>query len=119
MRPDPSDDPLPGETIYDGACGSAGFLCESYDYLRPQATSTAKLKALQERTLYGKEKKSLACVIGVMKLIHHGVEAPNLLHTNTLSENLADFQAKDQYDIVLANPPFGGKERREIARSFR
>lgn len=112
--------PKLGETIYDGACGSAGFLCEAVDYLRrehPQR-SVAQDQALQERTLYGKEKKSLAYVIGIMNLILHGIEAPNLIHTNTLTENLADIQEKDRYDIVLANPPFGGKERPEVQQNF-
>jgi type I restriction enzyme M protein len=112
--------PQLGETIYDGACGSAGFLCESFDFLRrehPERT-TAQDKRLQEATFYGKEKKSLAYVIGIMNLILHGIEAPNIVHTNTLTENLADIQEKDRYDIVLANPPFGGKERPEVQQNF-
>jgi type I restriction enzyme M protein len=51
-------------------------------------------------------------------MILHGIEAPNIIHTNTLTENLADVQAKDQYDVVLANPPFGGKERPEVQQNF-
>lgn len=51
-------------------------------------------------------------------MILHGVEAPNIVHTNTLAENLADIQEKDRYDIVLANPPFGGKERAEVQQNF-
>ena len=112
--------PRLGETIYDGACGSAGFLCEAFDHLRranPKRT-TAQDKALQERTFYGKEKKSLAYVIGIMNLILHGIEAPNLIHTNTLTENLADIQERDRFDLVLANPPFGGKERPEVQQNF-
>ena len=111
-------DPKIGQTIYDGAVGSAGFLCESYEYLRPQAKKAADLKTLQERTFFGKEKKSLAYVIAIMNMILHGIEAPNIIHTNTLSENLADIQDKDRYDIVLANPPFGGKERKEVQQNF-
>jgi len=110
--------PKIGETIYDGACGSAGFLCEAFDYLRPLATKAADLKTLQERTFYGKEKKSLAYVIAIMNMILHGIEAPNIQHTNTLAENLADVQEKDRFDIVLANPPFGGKERKEVQQNF-
>ena len=111
-------DPKIGQTIYDGAVGSAGFLCESYEYLRPQAKKAVDLKTLQERTFYGKEKKSLAYVIAIMNMILHGIEAPNIIHTNTLAENLADIQDKDRYDIVLANPPFGGKERKEVQQNF-
>jgi len=111
-------DPKIGERIYDGACGSAGFLCEAFDYLRPQATKAQDLKTLQTATFYGKEKKSLAYVIAIMNMILHGIEAPNILHTNTLGENLNDIQDKDRYDIVLANPPFGGKERKEVQQNF-
>jgi type I restriction enzyme M protein len=53
-----------------------------------------------------------------MNLILHGIEAPNIVHTNTLAENIADIQEKDRYDIVLANPPFGGKERKEVQQNF-
>lgn len=48
----------------------------------------------------------------------HGIEAPNIIHTNTLTENLADIQDKDRFDVVLANPPFGGKERKEVQQNF-
>jgi type I restriction enzyme M protein len=112
--------PRIGERIYDGAVGSAGFLCESYEYLKqtnPKRTTTQD-RTLQERSFYGKEKKSLAYVIAIMNMILHGIEAPNVIHTNTLTENLADVQDKDRYDVVLANPPFGGKERKEVQQNF-
>ena len=80
--------------------------------------STDDLKTLQTRTFYGKEKKSLAYVIAIMNMILHGIEAPNIVHTNTLAENLADIQEKDRYDVILANPPFGGKERKEVQQNF-
>jgi type I restriction enzyme M protein len=111
--------PKLGERIYDGACGSAGFLCESFDYLKLNNKLTTKnLKTLQEGTFYGKEKKSLAYVIAIMNMILHGIDAPNIIHTNTLTENLADVQDKDRYDVILANPPFGGKERKEVQQNF-
>ena len=111
--------PKIGDRIYDGACGSAGFLCESFDYLKAKKNLTTKdLTTLQTRTFYAKEKKSLAYVIAIMNMILHGIEAPNVIHTNTLSENLADIQEKDRYDVVLANPPFGGKERPEVQQNF-
>lgn len=115
--------PRIGETIYDGAAGSAGFLCEAYDYLRQggrekKQLSTNDLKTLQERTFYAKEKKSLAYVIAIMNMILHGIETPNVIHTNTLAENLQDIQPSNQHDIILANPPFGGKERKEVQQNF-
>jgi type I restriction enzyme M protein len=115
--------PKIGETIYDGAAGSAGFLCEAFDYLRQGGRdktklSTSDLATLQNDTFYAKEKKSLAYVIAIMNMILHGIEAPNVLHTNTLSENLQDIQPSNQHSIILANPPFGGKERKEVQENF-
>ena len=111
--------PKIGETIYDGAVGSAGFLCEAFTYLKAQPKlTTTDIKTLQERTFYGKEKKSLAYVIAIMNMILHGIEAPNIIHANTLAENLADIEEKNRYNIVLANPPFGGKERKEVQQNF-
>lgn len=111
--------PTIGNKIYDGAVGSAGFLCEAFEYLKESKKLTTKdAEILQTKTFYGKEKKSLAYIIGIMNMILHGVEAPNIIHTNTLAENLADIQEKDRYDIVLANPPFGGKERVEVQQNF-
>lgn len=115
--------PKIGETIYDGAAGSAGFLCEAYDYLRQGGSeqkqlTTSDLKTLQEKTFYAKEKKSLAYVIAIMNMILHGIEAPNVMHTNTLAESLQDITPKNQHDLVLANPPFGGKERKEVQQNF-
>jgi type I restriction enzyme M protein len=115
--------PQIGETIYDGAAGSAGFLCEAFDYLRKGGREQKQLKSadlhtLQESTFYAKEKKSLAYVIAIMNMILHGIEAPNVIHTNTLAENLQDITPNKQHDIILANPPFGGKERPEVQQNF-
>jgi len=111
--------PKIGETIYDGAFGSAGFLCEAFNYMKvSKSLSSKESETLQKHTFFGKEKKSLAYIIGIMNMILHGIEAPNIIHTNTLAENLADIQEKDRYDIVLANPPFGGKERAEVQQNF-
>ena len=118
-------DPKIGDKIYDGAAGSAGFLCEAFDYLKSDPSagsgsglSTKEWEILQKHSFYGKEKKSLAYIIGIMNMILHGVEAPNIIHTNTLAENLTDIQEIDRYNVVLANPPFGGKERAEVQQNF-
>ena len=114
--------PKIGERIYDGAVGSAGFLCEAHDYMRHpkdgSKLSTSQLETLQTKTFYGKEKKSLAYVIAIMNMILHGIDAPNIIHTNTLAENISDIQEKDRFDVILANPPFGGKERKEVQQNF-
>jgi type I restriction enzyme M protein len=111
--------PQIGERVYDGAVGSAGFLCEAFEHMRGKPNlSTRDIKTLQQNTFFGKEKKSLAYVMAIMNMILHGLEAPNIIHTNTLTENLADVQDKDRYDVILANPPFGGKERKEVQENF-
>ena len=111
--------PKIGQTIYDGAVGSAGFLCEAFAYLMESKKLTpTDVDTLQKKTFFGKEKKSLAYIIGTMNMILHGIDAPNIVHTNTLGENIADIQERDRFDIVLANPPFGGKERAEIQQNF-
>lgn len=111
-------DPQIGDRIYDGAVGSAGFLCEAYEYMREKKLTTSELETLQTKTFYGKEKKSLAYVIAIMNMILHGIDTPNILHTNTLAENINDIQDKDRFDVILANPPFGGKERAEVQQNF-
>lgn len=111
--------PTIGETIYDGAVGSAGFLVEAFDYLQKSKKLTTKdWETLQHDTFFAKEKKSLPYVIGTMNMILHGIEAPNLIHTNTLAENIMDLQEKDRFDVILANPPFGGNERKEVQQNF-
>jgi len=111
--------PAIGNTIYDGAVGSAGFLVEAFEYLKSSKNlSTKDVEILQKKTFYGKEKKSLAYIIGIMNMILHGIEAPNIVHANTLATNIADIQEQDRYDIILANPPFGGKERAEVQQNF-
>lgn len=111
--------PQIGEKIYDGAAGSCGFLCESYEYMMDRMDKTTdNLRTLQEETFYGKEKKNLAYVIGIMNMILHGIEAPNLIHTNTLTESIRVLQEKDRYHVILTNPPFGGKERPEVQQNF-
>lgn len=112
--------PKIGETIYDGACGSAGFLVEAYNYLteNQHKLSSAQMDILQHKTFYGKEIKSLAYIIGIMNMILHGIETPNIRHMDTLAENINDIQETQRYDIILANPPFGAKMRKETQQNF-
>ena len=111
--------PKIGETIYDGACGSGGFLVETYNHIKENKTLTvSELNKLQTKTIFGKEKKNLAYIIGLMNMILHGIEVPNIIKTNTLSENIMNFQEKDKVDVILANPPFGGGEQTQIQQNF-
>lgn len=111
-------DPKIGETVYDPACGSAGFLCEAFTYMAEKIKSTHDNKILQEETFFGKEKKPLPYIIATMNMIFHGLQAPNIIRGNTLAENLSQIQEKDRKNVILANPPFGGAERSEVKQNF-
>lgn len=113
--------PQPGQTVYDGAAGSCGFLIEAFDYIINKyrnKLSTEQWQFLHENTFFGNEKTPLAYTMGVMNMILHGIESPNILKQNTLTANIRDIQEKDRYDIIVANPPFGGKEKPQIQQNF-
>lgn len=110
--------PQIGETVYDGACGSAGFLCEAYTYMHEKVTNASEEETLQKKTFYGKELKGLAYIIAMMNMILHGVQSPNIIRTNTLTENLSNITPSEQKNVILANPPFGGSEREEVQQNF-
>lgn len=113
-------DPKVGETIYDPACGSGGFLVESYKYLLEKSDnlSTNDMEFLQTKALLGKEKKGLPFIIANMHLIFSGIKTPNIVRANTLSKNIMEIQEKDRVNIILANPPFGGKENESVQMNF-
>jgi type I restriction enzyme M protein len=111
-------DPKIGETVYDPACGSAGFLCEAFLYMKDKIKSVSDHETLQKKTFYGKEKKGLPYIIATMNMIFHGVSAPNITHGNTLAMNLSQIQESDRKNVILANPPFGGNERGEVLQNF-
>ncbi len=111
-------DPKLGKTIYDGAAGTAGFLVEAHDFLKKKKLSVKQLKFLKEETFIGKNKMAQPYLLGTMNMILHGIEAPNMAHTNTLTEDTADIQEKNRYDYILANPPFAGNERKEVQNNF-
>ncbi len=111
--------PKIGDKIYDGACGSAGFLVEAFNYLKEsKALTVDEMDILQKNTLFGKEFKPLPYIIATMNMILHGVEAPNIIRKDTLSENIMSVQTKDQFDVILANPPFGAATSKSDIQNF-
>lgn len=107
--------PKIGETVYDGAVGSAGFLVEAFEYMKAGKELTPKQSdILQHETFYGKELKALAFIIGTMNMVLHGIESPNIKHGNTLEENVLDMEEKDRVDVIVANPPFGARGDKEV-----
>lgn len=111
-------DPHIGETIYDWATGSCGFLIECHNHLKPLAKTTQDLNWLKHDALWGNEKTPIAYILWVMNMILHGIENPNINKKNTLTDDIRSFEEKDRYNIIIANPPFGGKEKDQIQANF-
>ncbi len=111
-------DPRVGQTVYDPAVGSGGFLIQAYDYMVEQDMNEKQLEFLKRESFFGNEKTGLAYIMGVMNLILHGISNPNIIKKNTLTTDVRQIQEKDRFDIVLANPPFGGKEKDTIQQNF-
>jgi type I restriction enzyme M protein len=108
--------PQIGETIYDPFCGSCGFLVEAYLHLQKQEKTTKDHRILQYDTFVGQEKKALPALLGIMNMVLHGMRVPDIRRRNTLAENLKN--VSERFDIVLTNPPFGGKENAQIQENF-
>ena len=110
--------PKMGERILDPAAGTGGFLVETYEYLKKQQRTAADRKTLQSRALYGVEKKPMPYLLGMMNLLLHGVESPNLRRDNALKVPLREIGEKDRFDCIVTNPPFGGEEEKGIQANF-
>ena len=118
-------DPKVGETIYDPGCGTGGFLAQAFDHMRtrlgPDATAD-DLRALREDTFWGREKADLVYPIALANLVLHGIDRPHIWHGNTLTDQEVYgglfAGAPDQFDVILMNPPFGGKEGPEAQTRF-
>ena len=110
--------PKLGETVLDPACGTGGFLVESYEYLKPQVKNSKEQKSLQTATLFGVEKKPLPYLLSTMNLLLHGIETPNIRRDNALKNPLNEIGEKDRFDVIVTNPPFGGEEEAGIQLNF-
>src|SRR5208283_5392533 len=110
--------PKLGDTIFDPACGTGGFLVESYELLKKQVKSRQDFDTLQHRTLRGVEKKPMAYLLGMMNLLLHEIDRPNLIRSNALIKPLNEIGDKDRVDIIVTNPPFGGEEEKGIQLNF-
>ena len=110
--------PQMGETVLDPACGTGGFLVEAYDFLKPQRKSAADHERLQTATLYGIEKKPMPYLLGVMNLLLHEIEKPNIRRGNALEKPLREIGDAERYNVILTNPPFGGEEEAGIQLNF-
>jgi type I restriction enzyme M protein len=110
--------PQIGEAVYDPAAGTCGFLVEAYAYMRQQQRTIEDREMLQTRTLYGTEKKPMPYLLGMMNLLLHGVESPNLARDNSLARPLHEITDRQRYDVIITNPPFGGEEEAGVQANF-
>jgi type I restriction enzyme M protein len=118
-------DPKIDETVYDPGCGTGGFLAQSFEHIKSRLGNDAtaeQLETLKQRTFWGREKENLIYPIALANLVLHGIDKPNLWHGNTLTgmESYGGlFEGAPQtFDVVLTNPPFGGKEGKEAQTNF-
>lgn len=111
-------DPKLGETVLDPACGTGGFLVETYDHIAATCKSVKDRRVLQEQTLFGQEAKPLPYMLVQMNLLLHGLEYPDLKYGNTLEQKVTEIGDAERVDVILTNPPFGGEEHRGILNNF-
>lgn len=112
--------PKLGEKVYDPCFGTAGFLGEAAEFIRRhhRTMNTKDLERLQQHTFFGRENKPLTYLLGTMNMLLHRIEGANLELTNTLEIHSANTPEKNKYDVILANPPYGGKMAQELQTNF-
>jgi len=119
-------DPTIGETVYDPGCGTGGFLAQLFEHMvgpgNQNISSPDQLDTLKHRTFYGREKDNAIYPIALANLVLHGIDDPHIWHGNTLTgaETYGGLFASTAplYDVILMNPPFGGKEGKEAQTRF-
>jgi len=109
-------DPQAGQTIYDAAAGSCGFLIEAFEHIKAgrQKLSSEQWDFVKRDSFFGYEKTGLAYVMGMMNMILHGIESPNLFRANTLTQNIRDIEEKDRYDIILAKTSLTSRQSKPV-----
>jgi type I restriction enzyme M protein len=110
--------PQLGETMLDPACGTGGFLVESFTHLEEQCQTVEDHTMLQQQSIFGQEAKSLPYLLAQMNLLLHGLEYPQIRYGNSLAIPLNEIGDKERVDLILTNPPFGGEEETGILSNF-
>lgn len=111
-------DPKLGETVLDPACGTGGFLVETFMHMEKQCKTVKDRRVLQESSIKGGEAKPLPYMLAQMNLLLHGLENPHISSGNSLGVRLAEVGESDRVDAILTNPPFGGEEEPGIQGNF-
>src|SRR4030042_1583564 len=112
-------DPKPGEILFDPACGTGGFLTCSIRHMRERYVKKPKDEQKMQQGLRATEKKQLPHMLCVTNMLLHGIDDPSFVrHDNTLARPYIGYGQSDRVDIVLTNPPFGGREEDGIESNF-
>jgi type I restriction enzyme M protein len=112
-------DPRPGEILFDPACGTGGFLTSAIRHMRERYVRRTEDERKIQSSLRAVEKKQLPHMLCVTNMLLHGIEDPSFVrHDNTLARPYISWEQKDRVDIVLTNPPFGGREEDGIESNF-
>jgi type I restriction enzyme M protein len=111
-------DPKLGEVVLDPACGTGGFLSETFTHLEEQCKTVQDRRTLQERSIRGGEAKPLPYMLAQMNLLLHGLDAPAVDYGNSLAVKITELGSGDRVDVILTNPPFGGEEEAGIRGNF-
>ena len=110
--------PQLGQKVYDPACGTGGFLIEAYKHMKKLVKTKEDYNRLQYHTLYGTDKKPMPYLLGMMNLLLHEIDRPNIVRANTLTTSIREITEKQRYHLILTNPPFGGEEEKTIQQNF-
>ncbi|WIV49970.1 class I SAM-dependent DNA methyltransferase [Marivivens sp. LCG002] len=112
-------DPRPGEILMDPACGTGGFLTCAMRHMRDRYVKRPEDEALMQGSLRAVEKKPLPHMLCTTNMLLNNIEEPSWVkHDNTLARPLISWTKDERVDIVLSNPPFGGKEEDGIENNF-
>lgn len=111
-------DPQIGETLCDPACGTGGFLAQAYEHMKGKAKTPSDRRILNNKTFHGQEKTPLPFVMCLMNLTLHGMDYPQIVKGNTLGRDIRTIEDSDKHTVILANPPFGGKEQDMVQKNF-
>lgn len=109
--------PQIGETVADFACGTGGFLTSWLNELNKQIKNNSDQEKY-DNSIYGVEKKQFPYILCVTNMLLHGIDVPKIEHNNSLTHNVLDYTARDQFDVILMNPPYGGHEIKEKIKSY-
>jgi len=111
-------DPKLGETVFDPACGTGGFLVNAIEHIRKNEVKSVEDREVLQHSIKGIELKPLPHMLALTNLILHDIEVPNILYDDALSRELTSIRQKDRVDVILANPPFGGTVAEGMERNF-